>query len=252
MQHFRSADDFRLFTLLTREAPDWQVEERAREFLHALLATSTDRTWPLRSESIVWRAQLGADDRSLEERGFAVGYQAHPPARMKPTPEAAAEGRVSPKGRPCFYCANNRETAMSEVRPWLGSQVSLARFRTNRDLRLVAFLPTDPRNAPAKRLAATGEDIWRDVGFAFSAPVSRETSALDYRPTQIIATFFREQGFDGVLYASLLGKGNNIALFDIGSVDIVSCALKEVRSLQYGFSESLNRYQVDKLAGDDV
>jgi RES domain len=137
------------------------------------------------------------DERPLVERNFAVGFQPHPPERMKPTPEFAAEGRVSAKGKPCFYCANSKETAMSEVRPWLGSRVSIARFAVNRKLQLIAAtsgngkdeLAIAPRSAAQAQ--ALADAIWDELGHALSTPVTRETSTLDYAPTQIVASFFK-------------------------------------------------------------
>lgn len=50
---------------------------------------------------------------------------------------AAHEGRVNPRGIPCLYAASNLETAVAEVRPWLGALVSVAQLSPVRLLRLV-------------------------------------------------------------------------------------------------------------------
>jgi len=248
MKHFRSIDDYKHFSWIIRHNPDALNDERAQEFLHALRLTSNRRTWTLDKGAMVWRAQIGVDERPLKERGFAVGFQPHPPARMKPVPEFAAEGRVSTKGQPCFYCANSKETAMCEVRPWLGSRVSIARFVVNRKLQLIAARPGNGRGEFPTESSSAAETlahaIWDELGHAFSTPVTRESAALDYAPTQVVATFFKSQGFDGLLYGSLLAPGNNIALFDVDAVDIKSCAVREVKSLQYGFGAAENEYRM--------
>jgi hypothetical protein len=62
---------------------------------------------------------------------------AYLPARMKPVSEKAMDGRVSPKGIPCLYLASDEKTAALEVRPLIGSYVSLAKFEVLRNIRVV-------------------------------------------------------------------------------------------------------------------
>ena len=47
---------------------------------------------------------------------------------MKPLGGRATDGRANPRGIPCLYLATTKETAMSEVRPWIGSYVSAGQF----------------------------------------------------------------------------------------------------------------------------
>ena len=44
---------------------------------------------------------------------------------MKPLERIALEGRTNPKGIPYLYLSSKKETAMSEVRPWIGGYISL-------------------------------------------------------------------------------------------------------------------------------
>lgn len=50
---------------------------------------------------------------------------AYSPDRMTPRRNIASEGRANPKGLPCLYLATDKETAMSEVRPWINSTISI-------------------------------------------------------------------------------------------------------------------------------
>ena len=71
--------------------------------------------------------------------------------------------------------------------------------------------------------------VWGDVGHAFSKPVTYDEPHLDYVPTQILSEFFREQGFDGIAYRSLLDKkGKNLAFFDTGAAQITGTCLYRV------------------------
>ena len=90
----------------------------------------------------LWRAQLGVDctpfeDESDEEvGGQPIGFSR---ARMKPVAEYAREGRANSSGIPVLYLASTEKTAISEVRPWVGSEVSVAQFRVTRQLNAIGL-----------------------------------------------------------------------------------------------------------------
>src|SRR2546430_9420770 len=83
-----------------------------------------------RSDRVLWRAQLGHgwDTITQEDDKFEVPGP-FSPDRMKPLPHSAREGRVNPKGIPCLYLAADRDTAMAEGRPLLGSLGSVGQFK---------------------------------------------------------------------------------------------------------------------------
>ncbi len=58
----------------------------------------------------------------------------------------------------------------------------------------------------------------------------------DYVPTQIIAELFKCNGFDGIIYKSMLGKGYNVVLFDVGATQLVNCNLFELENIFSHFS----------------
>jgi|ERR1700733_2922462 len=115
---------------------------------------------------------------------------------MKPVSEKAMDGRVSPKGIPCLYLASDEKTAALEVRPLIGSYVSLAKFEVLRNIRVVDCSHDN------MDVFATPEDVetavWSDINKAFSEPVERGDNSLDYVPTQILAEAFKRHGFDGI------------------------------------------------------
>src|SRR5262249_26083446 len=148
--------------------------------------------------------------------------EAHPPDRMVPNVKYVGEGRANTRGIPCLYLASNGKTAMSEVRPWVGSYVSLAQVKVMRDREVVdcsmdkkwsslVFSSTGELKEPDS--AADREaGVWGDVAEAFSKPVTLDEPHSDYVPTQILAEAFRNHGYDGIVYKSLLnGGGHNIA-----------------------------------------
>ncbi len=133
---------------------------------------------------------------------------------MKPLADRACEGRVNPKGIPCLYLCNDRETAMTEVRPWVGSHVSGAQFVTLREL-VVVDCSLDIQERPFPRRfpipgepdpVARGQHVWWTINAAFSQPVTRADDVADYAPTQVLAEVFRMAGCDGILLRQQVGR----------------------------------------------
>lgn len=221
-------------------------------FLDTLFETSKHRHRKISCDKYVWRAQLGATTQDMVQDDVEYTEPVpYPAERMKPLPRMANEGRVNPKGIPCLYVANDKDTAMSEVRPWVASTVSLAQLKLNRDVTLVDFSVEHDRSGgpfffeeptPKKREKA----VWAQVDSAFSKPVTTDHSTAEYVPTQVISEFFKKKGLDGVVYKSQLGPGFNIALFDLGVADLVNCALYSVKSIAFNFVPDGRGYNIRK------
>jgi hypothetical protein len=214
---FTSAKAFQNFDRSVRRELRYVRTAVQEEFLAAVIATAKVELAP--AGYCLWRAQGHWETSEVP--------QAHPPERMKPMHEKAADGRVSPRGITCLYLASDEKTAALEVRPLIGSYVSLGRFKVLQDIRVVDC--TLGMDTLAKRLSKTRtmpEDpettVWLDINNAFSKPVERGDSSLDYVPTQILAETFKRRGFDGIGYKSSYGEeGFNVALFDIGAADLI-------------------------------
>ena len=149
---------------------------------------------------------------------------------------------------PCLYAASDKETAVAEVRPWLGALVTVAQMAATRDLRLVNCSTGHDGNfdlyleepSPEEREKA----VWREIGRAFSSPVSPDPGIAEYAPTQVLAEHFRKRGYDGVFYKSKLGSGYNLALFDIDALEVFDLRLYPVKAVHYEIGESRNSYVV--------
>ena len=168
---------------------------------------------------------------------------------MKPVSFEASEGRANPKEIPCLYLATDKETAMSEVRPWLHSDISVGQFKTVRELKLIDCSVHTPKRGGfrfffqrARRKEKREEAVWADIDRAFSRPVTPSDKSSDYVPTQIIAERFKNNGVDGVLYKSALADGLNLALFDINAATTVNCFVYEVGEIKFSFQQSGNPY----------
>jgi hypothetical protein len=239
-----------------------EYDEDTREFLRMVLETSRTRRRRISKISrgrsrIFFRAQnrgtwttaplrIGEGEEATETEDVVA---AHPLERMVPKAEKVGDGRINRKGIPCLYLASTASAAMSEMRPWVGSYITLAQFEMVRDCLVVdcslnttisPFLEVvgDGVGEPSKPDALTKEaGVWGDIGFACSKPVRADEPRLDYIPTQMLAEEFHNYGYDGIVYKSLLDDdGLNIALFDVNAAKPIRCCLYQTESASLEFA----------------
>ena len=256
MGEFASLNSYFEFETSVRLKARFVHDERTRKFLEVVKETSTSRLKPLRKGQRLFRAQrdfrimsenVGTEDAVVvEEVETACGRE-----RMVPKAEFVGDGRVNASRIPCLYLAMNHNTAMAEVRPWVGSRISLALFKLSRDCRVVDcsldqnrswefhIVTEDATAPPAEPSAADKEKgVWGDIAYAFSEPVSADEPHSDYIPTQVLGEAFRQYGYDGIMYKSLLDKhGINIALFDLTAAEFVTCCLFATKSISFEFAQ---------------
>lgn len=249
MPGFDSPESYYVFAHSVRRKARYIFEDQVDKFLHTVLATSNTRKMDFPSKRFLWRAQLGDHREEIEINGeLSMDQGPLPSARMKPLAHSPHEGRVNPKGIPCLYLTTEKETAMAEVRPWIGSYISVGQFETVKDLTLIDcfrqqgtdllhYMIMEEPNSDEREKA-----VWAHIDHAFSMPVSADDPTTEYIPTQILAELFRKNGFDGVVYKSLLGEGFNVALFDIDAAKLVNCFLYNAKSVAFKFEEAGNPY----------
>lgn len=247
MENFESYQSYQHFALSVTTQRRYVRNPAQTDFLHTVLATSVGRQQVIPVRSVLWRAQLGHDWYPVVQGDDPEEAQPSPlpPERMRPLANRAREGRANPKGIPYLYVATFQETAIAEVRPWVGSHVSIAAFALQREVRVVNTVTEDHRimvynhePEPEERERA----VWLDIDRAFSRPVTSGDDTADYAPTQVLAEFFREHGLDGIAYGSSLGLGHNVAFFDLDVATVAKCDLVEIHGVKFDFSPAANPY----------
>ena len=202
----------------------WEPEVLA--FLNTVLATANGRNIKISKGHKLYRAQQGIEviEEDNDGRLHPVAYG---PERMKPLKNRGREGRANPTGIPVLYLATTMQTAISEIRPWIGSEISVARFRIVRDLKAVdlsrqhgrfslEYIMLDGTKLEEPNAEDREKAVWTDIDNAFSRPVTRTDAALGYVPTQILAELFRDAGYDALVYKSQFGEGGyNVVLFGL-------------------------------------
>jgi hypothetical protein len=243
MSEFKSHRDFWNFERTVHRQLRYIRTPGHAEFLDTVLATSKPRRYLLKRGTEFWRAQLGCEFKKVEGEDDTIEVpRVYPPERMKPLTDKAFEGRVNAKGIPCLYLATSKETAMSEVRPWIGSHITVGQFKLLNDVEIIDCTRTSPDDIqyyldepePKQR----EEAIWSCIDVAFAEPTTRNDDTADYAATQIIAELFRNADFGGVAYKSNFGRGYNTALFDINAAELIHCQLHRVEAIEFKFSDN--------------
>lgn len=252
MNEFKSWRSYRNFAWRVKNENRYFLTPEDDKFLQEIRRTSKSRIRKLPAEFPLWRAQLGHAWRPIYEEDELIDEipTQYPPDRMKPLAGRAREGRANPKGIPVLYLSTSMDTAMSEVRPWIGSYISCASFYLTRNLDIVDLSVNHDANTTfyfSEPDAPKKEEInWTNIDKAFSKPTTSQDDTAEYVPTQIIAELFKNEGYDGLAYKSAFGDvGYNLALFDLDCAVLRTCRLFVAKSLTFEFDESDNPYWVN-------
>lgn len=146
------------------------------------------------SGELFYRARLGSYDKA-EELGA-------------PPSDKVKGGRLNPKAISYLYVARDIDTAISEIRPWIGATVSVAKCISHANLKIKDFT-IDSGNPSAVN------DFKRVINNLFATKVDPSNNELEYMATQAIAEYIREQGYEGIQYFSSTHDGGiNLTVFD--------------------------------------
>lgn len=175
----------------------------------------------------LYRARINEDDNPI-----TIDYMGKPPAKI------STAGRANPIGIPYLYTASNISTAIAEIRPHKGDGVTVAKFDILEPLKLA-----DLRN-PRQSISpfALDEDelnqIFLDLdylchlGEELSKPILPREAHLEYLSSQYLCELIKHCGFDGVVYKSSVGDGDNFAIFydeKLKASEIEWCKINNVK-----------------------
>lgn len=158
---------------------------------------------------VLYRARINIDSKP-----FPIDEMGKPPASI------VSEGRANPVGIPYLYTATAPETAIAEIRPHKGESVSVAKFVVKNKLELIDLRNPKKTISPFKLLEDEILQLYSDVeylcslGEELSKPVAPRHVRLEYLPSQYLCELIKNAGYDGVVYKSSVGKGDNYAIFD--------------------------------------
>lgn len=159
----------------------------------------------------------------INKRGetYTLGEMGRPPV------DKALNGRANPLGISYLYAASDTSTAISEVQPYKGEIVTVAKISLIGTLAVVDL--RDPKRTASPfeldeddlRTLFSEMPLLITLGEELSKPIVPKEAALEYLPSQYLCELIKSFGFTGVLYKSSLATGDNIALFDDTKTNIV-------------------------------
>lgn len=160
------------------------------------LTTNPERV--LTDNTLLYRCRVIQDMKKIDKEPNFFGYGKEdsfvPPANV------TRDLRANYRYIPYLYAASHPYTALVEVRPRLGANVSVATIRTNHELTLLDF---SLANIPSK-MTEPKRNLFADLSMLFSKPVTSDDDIIDYIPTQYIAEYAKRLGYDGIAFRSSL------------------------------------------------
>jgi len=174
------------------------LSDNSKEFLSSIKKLAEANTCLLKQGEVLYRA------RKHEYKGHQPSVDPWPTVDMKPIPNMKAEGRANPYNITMMYLANSEETAIAEVRPDVGFPVTVCKFKVVKELKLVDFVSSRPSWAAWFQHPGVSDDeyLWLDLSNDYSRPLFKEEQQINYLQTQVITEYFKDQGFDGLIYQS--------------------------------------------------
>lgn len=168
------------------------------EVLKLLDNKSTNPFRTIEAGTILYRSRIIEDESKINQSNGFFGYSAK--ESFVPPIEKTNDLRANYKYIPYLYCAGDPYTSLVEVRPRLGAHVSVARIKVNNDMLLLDFTRQSIPNDMSKEKV----DLFDDISSLFSKPIAIDDEILDYIPTQFIAEYAKNLGYDGIAFRSSL------------------------------------------------
>lgn len=213
------------------------LSESSQEFLSSLKELAKERTFLLKEGEVLYRARK--NDVVRNGGDYQPVSDPRPAEEMKPTPNMNSEGRANPYNITMMYLASSEETAVSEVRPDVHFPVTVSEFRVVKDLRLVDFVSTRPSWAWYFRKTDDVTNLWLRLSGDYSRPLNKEEQRINYLQTQVIAEYFNDQGFDGLIFQSQFKArknssecgediSKNFVIFDLDAVEHIKAGVWKI------------------------
>ena len=145
----------------------------------------------------------------------------------RPASETTSNGRANPLGISYLYAASDVRTAISEVRPYKGEIVTVARIQVYKDIEIADLRNPKHTISPFELEEGDLNNLYSEMpyliilGEELSKPIIPREADLDYLPSQYLCEFVKHIGLKGVLYKSSLAEGDNIALFNDDGLNYV-------------------------------
>jgi hypothetical protein len=155
----------------------------------------------------------------------------------KPPAKISTAGRANPIGIPYLYTASNIKTAIAEIRPHKGDNITVATFELKESLTLVDLRNPRESVSPFKFDEDGLNQIFIDLdylchlGNELSKPILPREAHLEYLSSQYLCELIKHCGYDGVIYKSSIEDGDNYAIFSDNKMDAISTKVYNIDNI---------------------
>lgn len=158
--------------------------------------------FPDEKEDILYRARVGNYLKQSDKEILA------------PPKSITDDGRCNPKGISYLYLSTDEYTAICEVKPNPGEDVTIATLKVNLK-NIIYFYPHFYEKLPCFRENLTEEQLTllKCIDYGMSRKIN-DKRKLEYLPFQYITEYIKRRGYNGFLYRSTVGTGHNLVMFD--------------------------------------
>ena len=160
-----------------------------------------------------------------------------------PPRELAIAGRANPHGIRFLYLSSDEVTSVAEKRAAKGQLVSVAKFIMKADARVIDLTRVPYLDSPFGKSEGMLPYLVERVGIIkhlaeeLATPVNPNASDIEYVPTQFLVEVIRSQGFDGVVFNSAMGEGENLVLFNVENASPSSVSVFRVTNSGYSIQQ---------------
>ena len=210
--------------------------------LELLEDISTNPECVIHSNSNLYRSRIIKRGEKTNECSPFFGFNAKD-SFVSPI-DKTRDLRANYKYIPYLYCSNNPYIASVEVRPMLGSSVSVATILVKEDLKLLDFTGANrPPNMSNEKIK-----FFSDLSNLYSKPVTYDDDTKDYIPTQFIAEYVKNLNYDGIIFKSSLvpeiNKANlcryNAVVFNYNKCEAIKSNVWTVAENYFDFEQRDN------------
>lgn len=156
----------------------------------------------------------------------------------KPPEKISTAGRANPIGIPYLYTASNIKTAIAEIRPHRGDNITVATFEVRELLTLVDLRNPRETISPFKLDENGLNQIFINLNYLchlgdeLSKPILPREAHLEYLSSQYLCELIKHCGYDGVIYKSSVGDGDNYAIFSDNKLKAIETKVYSVDNVE--------------------
>lgn len=210
------------------------LNDKYKTLTEEILKLGKEREQYLEKDTIFWRARTSKGLRIVKD-GEIISEKYTKEEMSAPPKGKAEDGRANPTGISYLYLSENQETAIAEIKPFIGDRITIASFILNKKIKVIDIR----KNAPSLLEAIHSKDensfnnLWFGIKMYFSAPFKRGDS-IGYIPTQYIAELFKNNSYDGIIFNSAQKKDNfNLVLFNASDAIFDKTEERHIEAIEY-------------------